>query len=165
MGAIWRLGGRTVAGGPGPEGDWHSASGNQLPAGPDLFRPPLFFIFSFFPSFLPSVFHYFSSLPPSFLPSLFLPRLMRLWSSVTCSCPCEGVKNISELAKMSHIILYSSLAGLPLDKQHKPKGTLSIMSCFILLLMQTSRHLKLTMLMCCPPLPPSLPPPSSLLRG
>lgn len=30
----------------GPEGDWHPASGIQLPAGPDLFRPPLFLILS-----------------------------------------------------------------------------------------------------------------------
>ena len=31
----------------GPEGDWHPASGIQLPAGPDLFSPPLFLIFFF----------------------------------------------------------------------------------------------------------------------
>lgn len=35
---------------PTPRGDWHPASGNQLPAGPDLFRPPLFSVF-FSPSF------------------------------------------------------------------------------------------------------------------
>lgn len=43
--AIWRLGGRSVAPSLQPEGDWLPASGSQLPAGPDLFIPPLFLIF------------------------------------------------------------------------------------------------------------------------
>lgn len=33
---------------PKPEGDWHPALGNQLPAGPDLSRPALFLIYSIF---------------------------------------------------------------------------------------------------------------------
>ncbi len=36
----------------GPEGDWQAASGSQLPAGLDLFKPALFLMFFFLPVFL-----------------------------------------------------------------------------------------------------------------